>query len=525
MSWKSRVVLCMVVMNILTVKCEETRISGAALQKGGIKDETFRPQLHYSVRENWSNDPNGMVYLDGEYHLYYQYHPYDTVWGPMHWGHAVSPDMVSWTDLPIALYPDELGTIYSGSAVPDFENTAGFQTGNNTPIIAIFTHAGASQQQSIAFSNDKGRTYTKFEGNPVISNTDIQDFRDPKVIRYRDSWVLVLAAGNRVVFYGSQDLKTWEHLSEFGNDPSQGAHGGTWECPLIMETTIANETVWVLIVSIGGGGPNGGSVTQYFIGDFDGRTFHSSQVDPLWMDWGLDNYASMSFSNDPQNRNIVIGWMSNLQYSGSTPSVGWRGQFTLPRVLEVKLASGQLRLQSTPVPELNILSSFYIIHMDTRVVGADEVIDLKSEDFLRNPLMHAVLHFDTENMSVGASLSICFLNSLRQEICTGFDKGRERSIFLNRELSGRSDFHPEFARRASALRQISSPIIQFEIYLDVSAIEVFVDSGLTCMTALFYPDEPFQTVEIRHHANGNPSSTFTILPNGQVEGLKSIYEI
>jgi len=488
------------------------------------KDERFRPQIHYSVPEHWSNDPNGMVYLDGEYHLFYQYNPYDTVGdGPsMHWGHAVSTNMIKWTDLPVALFPDELGAIWSGSAVVDFDNSAGFQIGDTPTIVAIFTHFGDTQQQSIAFSTDKGRTFTKYVGNPVIANTErIPDFRDPKVVRYGDSWIMVLAVGPQVNFYKSMDLKSWEYLSSFGNDPSQGAHAGPWECPDLLEMKFGDEIVWVLTVSLFGAAPNGGSGTQYFIGDFDGRRYTSSQMDPLWMDWGLDNYASVSFSNDPQGRHIMIGWMTNLEYAGSTPTGSWRGQFTLPRMLGLQLVNGQLRLQSTPVHELNILLKNGIYNPENITILADEVVDMSS---LENSLLHMDLTFETSGMDNGASISICLVNSRGQELCTGYDKGRERPIFLNRELSGLADFHPAFARRASAVREITRDTIRFEIYADVSAVEVFVDSGLTAMTAIFYPDENYTGVEIRHHAVGNENSRLLLLTSF-VEGLLSMNDI
>nr|WEI57533.1 putative GH32 family protein [Tomocerus qinae] len=506
---------------------------GTSLARPNIpKDDRFRPQIHYSVPANWANDPNGMVYLDGEYHLYYQYNPFSSVadGNTMHWGHAVSTNLVKWTDLPTALSPDHLGAIWSGSAVVDYENTAGFQTGATPPIVAIFTHFGPLQQQSLAYSNDKGRTFTKYEGNPVIPNPvnsfsvmlliGTPDFRDPKVIRYGDSWIMVLAAGPKVDFFRSRDLKSWEFLSDFGSDPPQGAHGGPWECPDFLEMKVGDDTVWVLIVSLDGG-PNGHSATQYFVGDFDGTTFSSSQMDPLWMDWGLDNYASVSFSNEPRGRWVMMGWMANWEYAGSTPTEGWRGQFTLPRMLGLELANGQLRLQSTPVPELNILLKNGLYHPENITIAADEVFDMST---LNNPLLHIDLTFDIHEMKNGASIAICLVNSLGQELCTGLDKGRERPIFLNRELSGLGDFHPAFARRASAAREVSRETIRFEIYVDVSAIEVFVDSGLTCMTGLFYPGEPYTGVEIRHHASGNPDSSI-VLSTGFVEGLLSMGEI
>ena len=247
-------------------------------------NETHRPQFHFTPPSAWMNDPNGMVYHNGEYHLFYQYNPDSTVWGPMHWGHAVSRDMVYWEHLPIALYPDSLGTIFSGSAVVDSANTSGLGTADNPPMIAIFTYhnAAAEQQgkndfqtQGIAFSLDNGRTWTKYEGNPVVPNPGIRDFRDPKVMWYEkgQKWVMSLAVADHISFYSSPDLKNWTFESDFGQEI--GAHGGVWECPDLFQLAVegTNEKKWVLLVSINPGGPNGGSATQYFIGDFDGSKF------------------------------------------------------------------------------------------------------------------------------------------------------------------------------------------------------------------------------------------------------------
>ncbi|HKK42016.1 MAG TPA: glycoside hydrolase family 32 protein, partial [Bacteroidales bacterium] len=266
--------------------------------------EQNRLQYHFSPEKHWMNDPNGLVWFEGEYHLFYQYYPDSTVWGPMHWGHAVSKDLVHWKNLPVALYPDSLGYIFSGSAVIDNNNSSGLQSGDYPPMIAVFTQhsekrlkEGRSdyQNQSIAFSNDKGRTFTKYAHNPVIANPGEKDFRDPKVIRIDslNKWVMVLAAGQKVEFFGSENLIKWEHMSDFGNDI--GAHGGVWECPDLFPLRNGDSTKWVLLVSINPGGPNGGSATQYFTGDFNGTKFipDASQDSTMWLDYGPDDYAGV----------------------------------------------------------------------------------------------------------------------------------------------------------------------------------------------------------------------------------------
>lgn len=254
------------------------------------RNEAFRPQIHFSPNEKWMNDPNGMFFLDGEYHLFFQHNPDASVWGPMHWGHAVSKDLIHWEELPIALFPDELGTIFSGSAVVDWKNSSGLGTKENPPIVALYTYHNAEiekqgridyQTQALAYSLDKGRTWSKYSGNPVIENPGINDFRDPKVMWHQASekWVMVLAQKDHIGFYSSDNLIDWSLQSTFGKEI--GSHGGVWECPelLLMPVEGTNESRYVLLVSISPGGPNGGSATQYFVGNFDGKKF---TLDPDW---------------------------------------------------------------------------------------------------------------------------------------------------------------------------------------------------------------------------------------------------
>ena len=236
-------------------------------------NDRYRPSFHFTPPSNWLNDPNGLLYFEGEYHLFYQYHPHSTLWGPMHWGHAVSVDLVNWQHLPIALHPDEHGMIFSGSAVVDWHNSAGF--GEKT-LVAIFTYSNERREsQNLAYSTDKGRTWTKYAGNPVIPYPDHFNFRDPKVIWHEDHWVMSLAAGDTVLFYTSIDLKHWDQSGSFGG--GYGSTDGVWETPDLFQLPVANasDSRWVLIVGVGNGGPAGGSATQYFIGDFDGRNFVS----------------------------------------------------------------------------------------------------------------------------------------------------------------------------------------------------------------------------------------------------------
>ncbi|WP_374960300.1 glycoside hydrolase family 32 protein, partial [Gilvibacter sp.] len=353
---------------VLLVGCKEASQNAAELASEFTSkyDEPYRLQYHFSPPAKWMNDPNGLVYNDGVYHLFYQYYPDDIVWGPMHWGHATSTDMVHWEHKPIALYPDEHGLIFSGSAVVDHNNTSGFGKDGVAPLVAIFTYhlmegeqAGRTdyQTQGIAYSLDNGDTWTKYEGNPVIGNDGIKDFRDPKVFwdKNTEQWVMVLVAGDHAKFYRSANLKDWQHMSDFGKD--QGAHGGVWECPDLFKLRIQGsyDARWVLLISINPGAPNGGSGTQYFIGDWDGETFTTTQEEPLWIDYGTDNYAGVTYNNEPNQERLFIGWMSNWNYARNTPTEVWRSSMTLPRRLQLKEFKEGLRLTNYPYDKVDSL--------------------------------------------------------------------------------------------------------------------------------------------------------------------------
>src|SRR4051812_28283356 len=338
---------------------EKKRTDESSLYK-----EPYRPQIHFSPKEKWMNDPNGMVFYNNKYHLFYQYYPDSTVWGPMHWGHATSSDLVHWQHQPVALYPDSLGYIFSGSAVVDVHNSSGLGKYGKVPLVAIFTHhdpAGEKkgrndyQNQSLAYSLDEGTTWTKYAGNPVLKNPGIRDFRDPKVMWYakQQKWVMTLATKDHITFYSAHDLKTWKKESEFGLQT--GAHGGVWECPDLFPLKLNGKTYWVLLVSINPGGPNGGSATQYFVGQFDGKNFISDQKDIRWIDYGTDNYAGVTWSNTG-NRKIFIGWMNNWQYGKVVPTKIWRSAITVPRDLGIEKVGDKYFVTSLPVKEFNSIN-------------------------------------------------------------------------------------------------------------------------------------------------------------------------
>ncbi|MEL6357362.1 MAG: glycoside hydrolase family 32 protein, partial [Bacteroidota bacterium] len=472
--------------------------------------EPHRNQFHFSPDSMWMNDPNGMVYYEGEYHLFYQFYPDSNVWGPMHWGHAVSEDLVSWEHLPIALYPDSLGLIFSGSAVIDWENTSGFGSEENPPMIAIFTHhnmegerAGRNdfQYQSIAYSLDKGRSWTKYEGNPVVPNPGIRDFRDPKVMWDEDSeqWVMVFAAWDHVKLYGSPNLKDWTHLSDFGRE--WGSHEGVWECPDLFPMVLegSDEKQWVLLVSVQAGSPNGGTGAQYFVGNFDGEDFKVAEsfqaaVRPdevlsgesinkgertVWVDYGRDNYAGVTWSDIPaeDGRRLFLGWMSNWQYATVTPTERWRSAMTLPRSLTLVGTDQGPRLRTQPVNELKKLEGKPIT---LQQVG-DELI-------AEGPVNQSRWRFAFDPNAEGVSeFGLELSNALGEKIVAGFDVATQR-YFTDRTQTRLANFHEQFAtqRHYAPRAAANQEEVTALLFVDAASIELFTDEGLTVMTDIYF---------------------------------------
>ena len=451
--------------------------------------EKYRPTYHFTPEYGWMNDPNGMVYLDGEYHLFYQYNPYGAVWGNMHWGHAVSTDLTSWTYLPVAIAPDSLGAIFSGSAVIDKDNTAGF---GKDAMIAIYTSAGKVQAQSIAYSTDKGRTFTKYDKNPVIANPDIPDFRDPKVFWHKETnqWVMALATKQTITFYGSPNLKEWTKLSEFGE--GIGAHGGVWECPDLFPLTYQGKTKWVLLVSINPGGPNGGSATQYFIGDFDGKTFKPDALPyPLWIDYGRDNYAGVTWSNIPEadGRSIFIGWMSNWDYANQVPSKYFRSANTVPRELKLASNGNHMIVTSYPVKEMNALKNDKINSPEDVTVENEYRIEKLLDE---NEGTYEVELTLTPNAAeiFGFSLE----NTKNEKVEVKFDK-QVKQITMDRRSSGLTAFKDNFASEMKA-PLTDRKDYRIRLLVDKASAELFVNEGETVMTSIFFPTENMNSLKL-----------------------------
>ncbi len=459
--------------------------------------EAYRPAFHFTPPRYWTNDPNGLVHFRGEYHLFYQHNPMDSVHGPMYWGHAVSRDLLHWTHLPVALHPDDLGMIFSGSAVVDWQNTTGFFPGE-PGLVAIFTQhlydaktKSAKQWQSLAYSSDCGRTWSMFAGNPVLEDPDEPDFRDPKVFWYApDSrWIMVLAVRDRVSFYSSPDLKSWEYLSSF----SGGSVAGVWECPDLFPLSVegSSDVRWVLEVDINPGAVAGGSGGQYFVGQFDGRQFvpEGQTEEPRWLDHGKDHYAGVSWSDMPGTdaRRLWLGWMSNWQYAHVTPTAGWRGAMTIPRELSLRWCGEQLVLVQRPVREIDALRQ----SSETRVAATvTEVTPLRINDVGQ----HLDIRLDCQVDSCSEwHLRVCC--SADEETLIGYDADRQ-ALFVDRSRSGMVDFHPEFAGRRYAPLALVNGRVSLRVIVDRCSVEVFADDGSLSMTEIIFPGAASDDLEL-----------------------------
>lgn len=463
---------------------------------GQQNDEQYRPLIHFSPKAHWMNDPNGLVYNNGIYHLFYQYHPHSSVWGPMHWGHATSRNLIQWQHEPVALFPDSLGMIFSGSAVVDRKNTAGFGSGAQMPLVAIFTQhddkaekTGRNdyQTQGLAYSLDNGRTWAKYAGNPVLKNPGMRDFRDPKVMWYEPSakWIMSLAAGDRIIFYSSQDLKKWNKESEFGQ--TIGAHGGVWECPDLFTLDYEGKKIWTLIVNINPGGPNKGSATQYFLGQFDGKTFREVDTTTRWIDYGPDEYAGITWEN-VNNRKLFIGWMSNWLYADKVPTEKWRSAMTIPRELFLAKAGNELRVGSRPLKELAAIEK-------QDLVVEDIVLSKPYDISAQTSSLHIPGKLELSMQSL-KNFSLVFSNDLNEQLIIGFDKVRNQ-YYIDRTKAGKSDFNSEFAAIHYAPRFAQGNQINMTMIIDVSSIELFADEGVTVMTSIFFPNKPYNKIIIQ----------------------------
>ena len=433
--------------------------------------EQYRPIYHHTPTWGWMNDPNGMFYKDGVWHLYFQHNPYGSQWENMTWGHSTSTDLVNWTFEGDPIEPDVWGTVFSGSAVVDHDGTAGFGKG---AVVAMYTSAGGNQTQSIAYSNDNGKTFTKYAANPVLtSNTP--DFRDPHMFWNEDikRWNMIMAEGQHMNIYSSADLKDWKLESQFGAE--YGNHGGVWECPDLMKMKVrgTDEYKWMLICNINPGGPFGGSATQYFVGQFDGHKFTCESAPEVtkWMDYGKDHYATVTFDNAPDGRHVAMAWMSNWQYANQVPTMQYRSANSVPRDLDLYEYEGQTYCGVTPSPELAAARPKKAVK--TLSEACEMVVTLKG----------------------GATITLS--NDKGEQVVLTYDE-KSRTFAMDRTKSGLKDFSDEFA--ALTVAPVHGKLSQLRLFIDRCSIEVFASDGTMAMSNLVFPTKPYNRVTVKGKA-------------------------
>ena len=435
--------------------------------------EQYRPIYHHTPAYGWMNDPNGMFYKDGVWHLYFQHNPFGSQWENMTWGHSTSTDLVHWTFEGDPVQPDVWGAIFSGSAVVDKENTAGF---GKDAVVALYTSAAESQIQSMAYSTDNGKTFTKYEGNPVITS-NVPDFRDPHMFWNEDikKWNMILAAGQHMEIYTSDNLKEWKLESSFGAE--YGNHGGVWECPDLMKMKVkgTDKEKWMLICNINPGGPFGGSATQYFIGDFDGYKFVCDTKPEVtkWMDYGKDHYATVTFDNAPDGRHVAIAWMSNWQYANLVPTKQYRSCNSIPRDLGLFEYDGDIYCSVLPSPEMTAARK-------TKKPGKAIT---EACELIVNPKRDVTI--------------ITLSNDKGEEVVMKYD-AKAKTFSMDRTNSGKMDFSTDFPAVTEA--PTFGKISQLRIFIDKSSIEVFDAEGKMAMTNLVFPNKPYNKVTIKGKA-------------------------
>ena len=432
--------------------------------------EKFRPAYHHTPAYGWMNDPNGMFYKDGVWHLYFQHNPYGSQWENMTWGHATSEDLTHWTFKGDPILPDAYGTVFSGSAVVDHNNTAGFGKG---AIVALYTAAGENQTQCLAYSTDNGETFTKYAGNPVIIG-NVPDFRDPHMF-WNDEikmWNMILAAGQEMQIYSSANLKDWKYESSFGHE--YGNHGGVWECPDLMKMKVrgTDKEKWMLICNINPGGPFGGSATQYFIGQFDGHKFtcEDEPGETKWMDYGKDHYATVTFDNAPDGRHVAIAWMSNWQYANQVPTMQYRSANSIVRDLGLFEYKGETYCSVMPAKEMDAVRG---ARTASPTDACEIVVTLKGD------------------------AQITLRNGKGEKVVMTYDDAEE-TFDMDRRRSGNVSFSDAFPVVTST--PTYGKVRQLRIFVDRSSIEAFDADGKMVMTNLVFPTVPYDKIIVKGKA-------------------------
>ena len=469
----------------------------------------FRPIFHHTPQYGWMNDPNGMFYKDGEWHLYFQLNPYGSKWQNMTWGHSTSKDLIHWDHQPIAIRPNGLGTIFSGSCAIDTNGTAGF---GKDAVIALYTSAGTSQMQSLAYSNDEGQTFINFKGNPVI--TLETEARDPNMFWNNNTkeWNLVLAHAleHEILFFTSPDMKNWTLCSRFGKN--EGCQEGVWECPDLFELPVQGTDFkkWILIVNINPGGPFGGSATQYFIGNYDGKTFTADKnaegiIPTKWLDYGKDHYATVSWSDTPDGRRTVIGWMSNWQYAADVPTFQYRSANTLPREISLfQDENGEIFAACTPSSELLSIrdKTTKNIHR-TSINNTSKTFTLPSAN---SGACEILLDIDATKSK---QVSLTFANKNGEKSIIEYNPEKHTLLF-DRTRSGITDFSSNFPAITVAPTHEKDGKISIRIFIDRSSIEVFGNNGKANMTNLVFPNSPYSSLKISSEGGKTIVSNLTI---------------
>lgn len=443
--------------------------------------EKYRPAYHHTPVYGWMNDPNGLFYKDGEWHLYYQHNPYGSQWENMHWSHSVSRDLMTWEDRGMAIAPDGLGSIFSGCCVVDHDNTAGLGKG---AIIAFYTSAGENQTQCMAYSTDNGQTFTKYPGNPVITS-NVPDFRDPHVFWHKETarWIKVLAAGQEMNIYSSADLKSWKYESAFGH--GYGNHDGVWECPDLMKLPVAgtDKEKWMLVCNINPGGPSGGSATQYFTGEFDGHKFVCDTKPEVtkWMDYGKDHYAAVTFDNAPDNRHVIIAWMSNWQYANQVPTMQYRSGNSIARDLHLYEHNGDTFVGVVPSKEVDAKRGKAVVKNFSGKKKTFDAVDGAYEMVL--------------NLSARPKtpLTLTLQNAKGEKVSMTYNAA-EDTFSMDRTQSGETSFSDAFAAVTTA--PVNGEMRTLRLFFDKCSIEAFDGEGKMAMSNLVFPSEPYNTITV-----------------------------
>ena len=463
--YQGRGVLRVCVQNVPTGSLCFSKLAQNSDADYALVAEKYRPLYHHAPKRGWMNDPNGMFYKDGVWNLYYQYNPYGSIWGNMHWGHSTSTDLMHWKDEGVALAPDAWGTMFSGSCVVTDQGVTAFYTASRpTPF------GGDVQAQCLAFSADGGKTFRKYEGNPVVTS-EAKDFRDPNVFWHEPTgrWIMILAVGQEMQFYSSANLKDWTYESSFGKE--YGNHDGVWECPDLMPLTVrgTGQQKWMLLCNINPGGPFGGSATQYFVGQFDGHKFtcESKPEVTKWMDYGKDHYATVTFDNAPENRRVAIVWMSNWQYAGAVPTKQFRSANALPRELGLFNDGAETYCTVTPTKEVDALRGK---KLKKPTEACEVVVDVKG------------------------TLELTLANQKGEQVVMRYDQ-QKQTFAMDRTKSGDVSFSEAFP--VETVAPTHGNIRQLRLFIDRCSIEAFDADGKMAMTNLVFPSEPYNIIKVK----------------------------